>query len=51
MQALEYEAFLAAAGKKDPLRKHQEIAEFRQREESAYAAQQQAAKDAIWNRD
>ena len=49
VQALEYEAFLAAAGRKDPLRKHQEIAEFQHREETAFAAQKQAAHDAIWN--
>jgi hypothetical protein len=48
LQQLEYEAFLAASGKKDPLRKHQEIAEFQQREEAAYTAQQQAAHDAFW---
>ena len=46
---LEYEAWLAASGKKDPLRKHQEIAEFRQREEAAYATAQQSARDREWN--
>ena len=48
---MEYEAFLAMAGRKDPLAKHQEIADFNRREEGAYAAQQQAAREAIWNRE
>jgi len=46
---LEYEAFLAASGKKDPLAKHNAIEEFNRREAEQFAAQQQAAKDAIWN--
>jgi hypothetical protein len=54
VQQIEYEAFLMEAGKTDQLRKEQkrrEVEEFRQREEQAYAAQQQAAHDALWNRN
>jgi len=46
---LEYDAFLALSGKKDPGAKQREIDEFRRREEAAYTAQQQAAMDARWN--
>jgi len=51
MQQVEYEAFLAAAGKKDPLAKLNAIDEYRQREEAAYAAVQQETLERKWNRD
>jgi len=49
MQQVEYEAFLAAAGKKDPLAKLNAIDEYRQRENAAYATAQQSARDREWN--
>lgn len=49
MQQIEYDAFLAASGRKDPLAKHNEIEAFRRREEAAYATAQQAARDREWN--
>lgn len=51
VQQLEYEAFLAASGKKDPLAKHDAIEAHRVAEETAFAAAQQAARDREWNRD
>lgn len=51
MQQLEYEAFLAASGKRDPLQKQRAIDAHRQAEEAAYATAQQAARDREWNRD
>lgn len=51
VQQLEYEAFLAASGKKDPLAKHEAIERHRQAEEAAYATAQQAARDREWNQD
>lgn len=48
MQQLEYEAFLAAAGKKDPLRHHNAVEEFNRREVAGVEAQRQAAHDAVW---
>jgi hypothetical protein len=50
LQQLEYNAFLAASGKRDPLKKYNEQQEFQRREEEAYAAQKQAAHDAFWGR-
>jgi hypothetical protein len=49
LQSLEYEAFLAAAGKTDPLKQQNAIDEYRQREEAVYAAAQQAGVDQKWN--
>lgn len=46
---VEYEAFLAASGRKDPLARHNAAEAFRQREEEAYAAAQQAAREREWN--
>jgi hypothetical protein len=51
VQQLEYEAFLAASGRKDPLAKHNAIEEHRRAEEAAYATAQQAALDRKWNRE
>lgn len=47
---LEYAAFLALAGKKDPGAKQRAIEEFQRQEEAVYAQSQQAAKDRDWNR-
>jgi hypothetical protein len=54
IRQLEYEQFLLAAGKGDQLRREQkrrEIEEFRQREEEAFRAQEQARHDAFWNNE
>jgi hypothetical protein len=51
IRQLEYEAFLAASGRKDPLAKHEAIYQHRQAEEAAYAQAQQAARDREWNRE
>ena len=48
LRQLEYEAFLISAGRKDPLRKHQQIAEYNAREEAAVAAAREAEQQRIW---
>ena len=47
---VEYEAFLALSGKRDPLAKHREIEDFNRREIAAVEAQRQAANEAMWGR-
>lgn len=51
VQELEYGAFLAASGKRDPLAKHEAIEQFRRSEEAAYAAQVEETNRRKWNQD
>jgi hypothetical protein len=48
MQDLEFNSFLLAAGKRDPLAKLNAIDEYRRKEEEAYAAQKDAAYERMW---
>jgi hypothetical protein len=49
MQQMEYEAFLVASGRKDPLERHNKIEQFRQQEEANIRAQQEATYEAFRN--